>query len=486
MTVASVPEPKVDAVRGPARANATSSGCAPRRCGREVAAAEAPPAGPERLSAEDLAILRLESDTVAGHTLKVAILDPPPTERRPDVESLRARIAARIERAPRLRCRLQMSSGRRAAWVDDPTFDVRDHLRALPVSGTVSDDHLLPGVCARMMEERLDRARPLWTIDLLDPLEEGRIALIWRLHHSVADGAMAMRLAEEVLWDTTDVARPGDGGHGHSAPLAHIREALDARRPGRLPGTLRRELRGTRNPSPFDGVVGTRRAVSFASIRLGALRRAAKTLVPGATVNDAVLALVGGGLRSWAETRGDRLASLRVKIPVSLHQRAESPATANRDSFFCVALPLGEPDPVERLRHITDETALRKRAGDPLVVDTLLRDVARVAPPLRHLLDRLTLHPRAFALNVSNVVGPIKSPSLLGAPVRALYSIADIDHRHGLRVAVISMADELHVGLCADPAIVGDLEPLVDGIRAEGAALLARSRAEDAARTPAQ
>jgi diacylglycerol O-acyltransferase len=436
---------------------------------------QAPPAAPEPLSVEDLAILRLESDTVAGHTLKVAILDPPTSGRRPDVEALRARVAGRIDRAPRLRRRLEMRSGRRAAWLDDQTFDVRDHVRAVPASGTVSD-HDLRRVCARMMEERLDRGRPLWTIDLLDPLERGRIALIWRLHHSMADGAMAMRLAEQVLWDAPGVARRDNAGGEHSAAIAQIRVALDARRPGRLPGTLRRELRKARNPSPFDGVVGTRRAVSFASIRLGALRRAAKTLVPGATVNDAVLALVSGGLRSWAEAHGDRLASLRVKIPVSLHQRVESPATANRDSFFCVTLPLGEPDPVERLRRITEETALRKRARDPLVVDTLLRDLGRVAPPLRHMLDRFTLHPRAFALNVSNVVGPRRSPFLLGAPVRALYSIADVDERHGLRVAVISMADELHFGLCADPAIVDELEPLVDGIRAEDAALADCSR----------
>jgi len=163
-----------------------------------VAAREAPLAAPEPLSAEDLAILRLESDTVAGHTLKVAILDPPPNERRPDVGALRARIAARIESAPRLRRRLQMRSRRRAAWVDDPTFDVRDHVRVVLVSGTVSDDDLRR-VCARMMAERLDRSRPLWTIDLLDPLEKGGIALVWRLHHSMADGAIAMRLAGGAL-----------------------------------------------------------------------------------------------------------------------------------------------------------------------------------------------------------------------------------------------------------------------------------------------
>jgi diacylglycerol O-acyltransferase / wax synthase len=428
----------------------------------------------EPLSSEDLAILRAESETVAGHTLKIAILDPPRDGPRVDAEALRARIAARIDRAPRLRQRLRMRSRRRAAWVDDPSFDLRYHVQALPMSASASEDDLRR-VCARMMQERLDRSHPLWTMDLLDPLEGGGIGLIWRLHHSMADGVVAVRLAQEVLWDEGDLAGPRVVGAERSGALGALREALDARRPGRLPGTLRRELRRSRNSSPLDGVVGTQRAVALASIGLTALKRAADTLVPGATVNDAVLALVGGGLRRWAGSRGDPLGTLRVKVPVSLYHRAESPATANRDSFFCVALALDEPDPVERLRRIHQETTLRKRAGDPLVLDTLLRDVARLAPPLRRLLDRITLHPQAFALNVSNVIGPIHTPSVLGASVRAFYSVADVDQRHGLRVAGLSMADALHFGLCADPEIVGSLDPIVGGMLAE-AALLERGR----------
>ena len=442
-----------------------------------MATRQAPAAVSEPLSYEDLAILRMESETVAGHTLKVAILNPPPNQPRPDVQALRARIAARIERAPRLRSRLQMGSRRRADWVDDPGFDGRDHVRAVPISGSLSDDDLR-GIYARMMEERLDRSHPLWTIDLLDPLENGDIALVWRLHHSLADGAMAIRLAEEVLWDSGELPSRANAGGGQLDPLADLRDALAARRPGRLPGTLRRELSRSRDSSPFTGVVGTRRTVTFASLPLGGLRRATKALVPGATVNDVVLALVGAGLRSWAEFRGTALGSWRVKVPVSLHHHAEHPETANRFSFFCVGLPLSEPDPVVRLRRINEETTLRKGAGDALVLDTLLGDLARVAPPLRHVLDRLTGHPRAFALNVSNVIGPRNRPSVLGAPVRALYSIADVDQRHGLRVAVISMADELYFGLCAEPAIVGKLDPLVEGILAEAALLTDRSAAD--------
>jgi hypothetical protein len=74
----------------------------------------------------------------------------------------------------------------------------------------------------------------------------------------------------------------------------------------------------------------------------------------GATVNDAVLTVVAGGLRRWLETHHGHLGALRVKVPVSLHGSPPRPGDdaagrGNRDSFFCLDLPLGSADPLERL-----------------------------------------------------------------------------------------------------------------------------------------
>jgi diacylglycerol O-acyltransferase len=435
---------------------------------------EAPPKAAKRLSADDRAILRTESPTVAGHTLKVAILEPPTGRPRPDIEALRTHIAARIERAPRLRWKLEVHARGRVEWVDDPKFDIRDHVRGRPATGSVSEDELRR-ICARMMQERLDRSKPLWTIDLLDPLQDGSTPLVWRIHHSMADGVMAMRLAREVLWDDGDAADDRSVAPTAPGPLGELRQSLEVRNPGRLPATLRRELASSRERSPFEGIVSGLRAVAFTSIGFGGLKPSAKRLVPEATVNDLVLVLVAGGVRRWTESRGGAPGSLRVKIPVSLHHSAERPEAANRDSFFCVSLPVATADPVERLRRISRETALRKRARDAQIVDALLRDMARLAPPVRRMLDSLLARPEAFALNVSSLKGPTRRPSVLGAPVRAFYSVADIDPQHGLRVAVISMADELHFGLCAEPNIVGGLDPLVEGIVAEAASLTGTS-----------
>jgi diacylglycerol O-acyltransferase len=119
------------------------------------------------LSAEDARILRLESATIAGHMTKVIVLDP--AGPRPTLEALRARIAARLERAPRLACRLGRAPRTDApAWVADPAFDVAAHVRTVdsPLTGDRPD---LPVIVAGLVAERLDRARPLWTIDLVDP-----------------------------------------------------------------------------------------------------------------------------------------------------------------------------------------------------------------------------------------------------------------------------------------------------------------------------
>jgi WS/DGAT/MGAT family acyltransferase len=439
----------------------------------------------EPLAPEDIEILRLESRMVAGHAVKIAILHPAGHAARPDAEALRARVAERIWRAPRLRCKLRTGVGRRnAAWVDDPAFDVREHVRAVPVAEPVSADGLRR-VVARVMEKRLERSRPLWTLDVLDRMADGDVCIIWKIHHAMADGVTAMRLAAEVLWDApTGAGHFGPRGPTPAGRLGELRGALSARRPARLPPTLRRELRRAHHPSPFEGGIGGARIVAFASLPLGPLKLAAKALVGTATVNDVVLALVAGALRRSARSGGP-LGTVRVRVPVSLHHRAETSAVANRDSFFVVSLPVEEPDPVGRLRRISAETALCKRAGDPFVLNTLLGDLGHVAPQVRRALERLAGHPRAFALNVSNLAGPVERPSVLGAPVRALYSIAEIGERHGLRVAVVSMADELHFGLCADPAIVRDLDPLVTGILAEASALLERSGAGDAIETGA-
>ena len=433
-----------------------------------------------RLSPEDLRILALEDETVAGHTCKVLVLSGAV-----DVDELRSLIAGRLPGSPTLGMRLGEIGGA-PWWVPDPALDIGAHVVESgqdPGPALALDEAGLRIAVARIFEQHLDRSRPLWRIDVLPRLTGGRSALVWRIHHALADGSTAMRMASSVLWDD----QPGASG-AERAPA----RSVQAPAPGpaahdRLAG-LRAAAREAPQPwlrSPFDGHIDARREVAFTTAGLEELHRVAAA-TDGATVNDAVLTVVAGGLRRWLEAHHGHLGAVRVKVPVSLHALpppGSPPGTppsgggaaqpGNRDSFFCLDLPLGSADPFERLAVIHRTTRARKQGHDAQHVDALMRELAH-SPRLSRFAEHVLAHPRSFALNVSNVPGPRRPICVLGVPVRALYSLAEIGERHALRVAVVSLAGTLNVGLVADPTLLADVGDLAAGMQAEAAELTSR------------
>jgi hypothetical protein len=411
---------------------------------------------PIPLQPEDLAVLALEGETVVGHTCKLVLLGGGA----PDADALRRSVAGRLHRAPALTLRLGEAAGR-PAWVPDERFDLSAHIVASRLA-TPLDAAGLRREVAGLFAERLDRSRPLWRVDVA-PLEGGGRALIWRTHHALADGTAAMRYARAILWDGGPDA-PSGAAAGHLTAAAD-----DARRREHLAAFLRREFGRSRGPSPFDGEIGTRREVAFATLPLEPLHRCARASC-AATLNDAVLAVVGGGIRRWLTARGGDLGDLRVRVPVSLHHEGDD--AANRDSFFSIAVPLGEADPHARLRAVRAATGERKAGHDAEVMDAVMGDLGRVSPRLRRLAARVEASPRRFAVAVSNVVGPREPVAVLGAPVGGLYSLAEIGERHALRVGAVSLAGALNLGLCADPGIVDDVAGIAAGAEAEARALI--------------
>ncbi|MFZ0088885.1 MAG: WS/DGAT domain-containing protein [Solirubrobacteraceae bacterium] len=410
------------------------------------------------LGAEDRAILALESPTVAGHTCKVIRLGV----HAPGVPELRKRIAERIHLTPALTRRLDQAADGSPVWVPDRRFTVDrqivEHHHGDPVDLTG-----LRRCVARLFEQRLDRDLPLWRIDVIELLDGDR-ALVWRLHHALADGTASTRLARALLWDDPPELQltPAQVVAQHAAD--------DARRRSHLAGYLRREFGRSRARSPFDGPICPRREVAFSVIALGPLRRAAKA-TDGASLNDAVLCIVAGALRHWVELHHGRLGTIRVKVPVSLHR--EGDAVANRDSMFSLGLPLHEADPVVRLRTIHARTSRRKEARDAERRELLMHRISGVSPRLERFAEQLERSPRRFALNVSNVPGPRHPVSVLSSRVRALYSIAEISQHHALRVSVMSLADQLSFGFCADPDVVCDVQTIAGRVAPEAAALRA-------------
>jgi diacylglycerol O-acyltransferase / wax synthase len=421
-----------------------------------------------RLSAEDLSILALETETVAGHMCKVMVLDGAL-----DLDLLRSSISERLHQAPELSMCLREVGGE-PWWVPDPQVNVTAHVVEPDAAGAGMEAGFRAAV-ASIFAQHLDRSRPLWRIDLIPPLAGGGSALIWRIHHALADGLTAMRMASAVLWDQQPASEP-DADRGGPRPRTPLSAGPVAHR--RL-GELLAAAREAPQPwlrSPFDGHIDARRSVAFASAGLAELRRVARA-TDGATVNDAVLTVVAGGLRRWLEAHHGHLGAVRVKVPVSLHGLPPTPGNdvrqpGNRDSFFCLDLPLGSAEPLERLAAIRHATRVRKQDHDAEHLDAVLRELAG-RPRLRRFAEHALAHPRSFALNVSNVPGPRQPVQVLGVPVRELYTLAEIREHHALRIAVVSLANTLYFGLVADPTLLVGVDHLASEMQTEAAALTA-------------
>ncbi len=415
----------------------------------------------EPLSPEDARILALESGTIRGHTCKVIVIAG---ERNAD--DVCGQLDKRLGAAPQLKRRLDPAADP-PVWVDSPGFSLDRHV----IDRGALDDAGLRRLVATAMETPLDREYPLWAMDVASPLAGGRTALVWRIHHALADGMTAMRMARTLLLDP--VAEKAHDKRPSRRPASALQRATS------LPSVLRQELGRRAVPSPLARHVGPRREVAFVDASLEELRRIGHASPAHATVNDVVLSAVGAGLRAWLEKVGASMRRMRVKVPVSLHQAGERDS-ANRDSFIFVDLALEQDDPFQRLAAIARQTRGCKLRHDAETLAGFFHGVGHLSRSLARRSEHWAMSPRRFTLNVSNVPGPSGPQLVLGAPLLELHTLAEIADRHALRVAIVSAAGRISFGLCADPDAVDGLDVIADGIAGEIDRLGAASSADPA------
>jgi diacylglycerol O-acyltransferase / wax synthase len=411
----------------------------------------------DRLSPDDAHILNLESAAITGHTLKLVILEPGPPL---DVDALRSAVAARLPSQPRATERVD-TSGTDAFWVEATDFDIDHHVRRR-VDGSTASRSDLWRIVSGLMSEHLDRRHPLWTFDVIGPLADGREAIAARIHHAMCDGIAGVRFLDAVLFDVrpptpAEASRPGvHVGAPHSR-----REAAR-----RLPGAVVRELGHPSARSPFDRPITVSRELAFTAAPLAELKAIGASRPTRATVNDVLLTIVGGGLRTWLERHEHLRRYLRVQVPVSLHHRDEDAAEGgNRDSFMNVELPLGVRDPLIMLDLISAQTRERKRLDDADEMYDLLHALGAVKY-VGKAAKRLTNSPREFSLSISNVPGPPSVVEVSGRRVANLFSSSEPAAHHALRISAISCAGDIGIGLCTDPQALPHIAKMAEAVEA--------------------
>jgi diacylglycerol O-acyltransferase / wax synthase len=409
----------------------------------------------DRLAPDDARILDLESAAITGHTLKLVVLEPGPAL---ELAALRCAVAARLPSQPRATERVD-TSGTDARWVETTDFDVDHHVRRR-VDGPAATRADLWRIVSALMSEHLDRGHPLWTFDVIGPLADGSEAIAARIHHAMCDGIAAVRFLEAVLFDAQPAAVPG--------PSRPRRPAAPSRSRGeqarRMPAAIVRELGHPSARSPFDRPITVDRELAFTAAPVAELKSIGASRPARATVNDVLLTIVAGGLRTWLGRHDELRRQLRVQVPVSLHHRDEDAAAlGNRDSFMNVELPLGVRDPLVMLDAISAQTRARKRFDDADEMYDLLHALGAVKY-VGTAAKRLTNSPREFSLSVSNVPGPPTAVDVCGRRVQRLFSSSEPAAHHALRISAISCAGELGIGLCTDPKALPHLATMADAV----------------------
>jgi diacylglycerol O-acyltransferase len=461
----------------------------------------------DRLSPLDVSFLYMETPTTAMHVGGVAVLDPPADGF--DYDRLCELISQRIGLVPRYRQKVRWVPGRLAnpVWVDDPDFDVTYHVRrsALPKPGNREQ---LKELVARLQSRQLDRNRPLWEIYLVEGLEDGKVAIVTKTHHAMVDGVSAVDIGTVILdLEPTPRAVPDDDWTPRQEPgavgllaaavsdlLTKPSGALDTARTavgdvrataGKVAAVaggvlaqarvMARQAPGT----PLNVPIGEQRRFGMADTLLEDYKTVRRA--HGGTVNDVVLATVGGALRTWLLTRGEKVTPttvVRAMVPVSVRADAEKGELGNRVSSYFVDLPVGEASAVMRLHQVSFAMRGHKESGSSVGADALVQ-LSGFAPPTIHALGARTasvMTRRLFNLVVTNVPGPQFPLYAAGARMLSMYPVVPLAKNQAVSIGLTSYDGGVFYGLNADRDAMPDIDVLASCLEESLAELLGTTR----------
>ena len=458
---------------------------------------------PSRMSTTDAAFLYIERETVPLHIASVCIFDGPIP-----FKQFVASIDSKLHLVPRYRQIPHEPTWDLdfPVWQDDPSFDIHRHVIpvTLPAPG---GDAELQSLSSRILSQLLDRKKPLWDIHVVSGLAGGRGALIWRLHHALADGVSGAQLMRLFLESTPDVpasfpkrqyskvrrrvaeSPPPTGVYGmlHSilgrllefeAGLLTITEALlghsksDAREAKENPlrgliGLLP-EFTASIERLPFNKPCTGERKFCWAEFDLAAVQRIREAA--GGTINDVYLAIVTRALAHYVKLHGESVVNRLVRIVCPVNLRVPDEQTrgglGNQISFLPIALPLDSHGPIRTLQAVTERTEALKQCGVFALVGLAAKWLAAFPPPLQAFFWRnipeVILPVPLLNMICTNVVGSSTPLYAVGRRMVASYPQVPTGWELGVGCAAHSYDGKLYLGLIADTHAAPDVERLRD------------------------
>jgi WS/DGAT/MGAT family acyltransferase len=463
----------------------------------------------ERLSGFDATFVYAESPVSRFEIASCIIVDPPSSLIPYAFDTVREVVESRLHLTPRMRQRmvhvpLEMA---RPVWVDDPDFDICNHLKrgALPAPGGQEElEHYIEDVLSRPLEHD----KPLWELHVIEGLEGDRVAGLVKTHHAAVDGVAGFEMLTTFL-DTSpepDAVQADDGSWAPTTVPSPLRLAAAAvpeivsqplrsaqlfaglaqgawrRRtapPGAPDPSVDRSARVGRADAPptrFNTKITGARRVGLVDLEFDEVKEiGART---NATINDVIVATVGGAVREYL-LRHDELPEQPLIAFVPVSTRGDGDGGGNSTSLMYASMGTQVDDPAERLTLVSASTrrskSAHKRGGAGVPTDLTAvagpQAAALIGRALgdERLVDRLRLGGNVV---VSNIPGPSEQLYLAGVPVERLYPFGPVIEGNALNVTVLSYKKRLlSLGLVADRKAVPDLDQLTSDVRSSFDAL---------------
>ena len=406
---------------------------------------------------------------------------------------------------PRFRQRVAEQRGRVPAFEDDPSFDLDNHLQRLTLSPP-GDRAALQALIGDLIASPLAQGRPLWHAYLIEGYEGGA-AMLWRIHHCIADGIALSRvllsLADELAGEAGTAA--AEGGTESAAepgrpPRSPLRRLTDI--PGQAVSAARklggaavhegmetlahpdhlRELASTAlrdastgakllaaapdPPSELRGPLsGARRVAWSEPFPLSRIKKVARRR--RVTINDMLVTALAGALHSQLGANGVAPEEIHTMVPFNLRPLDQPVASelGNEFALILLALPVGEVAPAERLREVSSRMDALKRSHEAPMSYGILSAMGLTPPWVE---DRLIgFFSEKASLVVTNVPGPREPLHFAGAPIDGVLVWAPCSGTLGMTVSIFSYDGEVTAGFMTDTALVSDPEQIVGAYEEE-------------------
>lgn len=459
-----------------------------------------------RLPLTDAAWLLIESRERPMHVGGLQLFSRPPDAPQDWLQSIAAKAMEFSEPRPPFNLSLKDPYGRLGTFAFEPDdVEIACHVRhlALPAPGRIRE---LLSFCSNVHSHTLDRHRPLWELYLIEGIEGDRVAVFTKIHHSMLDGVAAMRQILRAFTpdpDERDVPPPwamraesGSGGRPSASvdgrgPVGTLQRAGSSvtavgGAAGAAAGAGRALFDQYRRARHDDAeVVPFQAPRTMMNVRLTSARRfvaqdysleriKAVAAATESTVNDVVLTMCGGALRTYLQTHeGLPDEPLVGLVPVSIRP-ASGPDHGNALSFVLCNLATHLPDPADRLDLVRASMNAAKARMTGMTAAELTGYAIVITSPL--VLGNLTgLSGRGrrplFNVTISNVPGPRETLYWNGAEMQGLYPASLLQDGHVLNITQTSYRDQMAFGITADRAALPRVQRLIDHLEDELVAL---------------